>query len=1317
MSGFLDLLNRCGEWFVPVAYRMLLQSSVLIMIIAALDFLLRKRARALVRYSFWMLVLIKLVLPVNLSSPASVVTITPKFEYSPPVISFEPPFETSASEVNAEHALDRMDASENPVIVPVPSKPEVARRKATPHLFGLVFLAWMIIGAALVGIVLWRAARLHVFVRSCDAASGELEAVLDWCSRALGLRRRVELRVSGQNVTPSLCGVLRPCIVLPRPLVERLSSNEMKAVLLHELIHFKRKDVLVNLAQTVLQIAYFFHPLLWAANARIRKLREEAVDECVLVAMGREAETYPETLISVAKLAVESRPLSFGGVGIMESKSAFAARVRRILTRPFPSSAKLGGAGLVTILILAFCILPMAGRGKEKTDAVPENQEQDSTDFLASLKIFPDPNFPEFQSTTNRLYESADKFLPLILKQMRQPIADADNRELRQERGKLIWALQFMGDKAAPAIPALIKELENDDPAAQRGPHYSDYPPAFWAATALGAIGPAASNAVPVLIDAAHFGNYKAFPALARIAPESSEVAALVIHGYRDLSKGNGGNANFSRLAALSGISILAPRSEKAREVLFEAITDGDPFVQQSAVRLIRKENISGGEAALKRALENEETSVQTAAALAEAGDHSNEVRESLVKGLKDPATQLLALRALQPLVTEGGDWLNDVLRLVNISDKSVRTAALELLPQFPAAASDGLIAAVSPLLDDYDPQMRRLAVLALGSTDVMRPETIAALRKALADPKKDVKTAALQAVERLKVSELAPDVLKLAEDPDEEVQTSAWMTATLFPREGKALVPTLIKALESGGGWAAAIGLGNIGAEAAPAVPSLSKALQQSNAVLNNAIFALGKIGPAARPSIPEIEKLLTNREPMIRLNAALALWRIDRRKEIVQVLKSWLESEKNWDRLAFVNAASTRIYLLNLAKELGPDAQELLPLVRQLTQPPKPAIRTPEKAAAKIERKSAENSPFKSKSNEELLAEYQPYAEMRIRSQAAIVGELIGRPDAVTFLASKLRKDPTRPETANALQNRLKATWLLTKKRPAALPALPLLLDCFEDDEEVRRGAADCLAAIGPRAKEAISTLIEELQFQNRRAANALAKIAPASTEVQDAIVTVLMDDTKTADFRWQSLEAVHQMTVRSPKLAAALARLAEEGEGELKNAALRLKGVSKEGVTFGRTPWANYTEKDIPSLISKLRADPKDHIALMGLSEVATNSDEALDLYIELLEGRKARFSGNVIVAIMKQGARAAKAVPVLVKATADEDTVIANNSVHALGRIGPAAIDAKPRLIELLEDPDSNIRQNAANSLHLVDPNFDSSGSIRFEQKPK
>ena len=69
MDSLVTFLNSTGKSFIDFAGGMLIQSSVLIIVLLILDFVLRKKVRAVFRYGIWMLVLIKLVLPTTLSSP------------------------------------------------------------------------------------------------------------------------------------------------------------------------------------------------------------------------------------------------------------------------------------------------------------------------------------------------------------------------------------------------------------------------------------------------------------------------------------------------------------------------------------------------------------------------------------------------------------------------------------------------------------------------------------------------------------------------------------------------------------------------------------------------------------------------------------------------------------------------------------------------------------------------------------------------------------------------------------------------------------------------------------------------------------------------------------------------------------------------------------------------------------------------------------------------------------------------------------------------------------------------------------------------
>src|SRR5262249_37740454 len=136
---------------------------------------------------------------------------------------------------------------------------------------------WLLVASSLVsvGLLTWMLLRWWQVTRMVRRASPATEALADTVNDArqtLGLRRSVRLRFTDQPMSPAVCGLFRPAIVLPRSLAEHLPSHQLRAVVLHELAHLKRGDVWVNCVQALLQVIYWWHPLLWFANARIRRL-------------------------------------------------------------------------------------------------------------------------------------------------------------------------------------------------------------------------------------------------------------------------------------------------------------------------------------------------------------------------------------------------------------------------------------------------------------------------------------------------------------------------------------------------------------------------------------------------------------------------------------------------------------------------------------------------------------------------------------------------------------------------------------------------------------------------------------------------------------------------------------------------------------------------------------------------------------------------------------------------------------------------------------------------------------------------------------
>ncbi len=377
----LNVLNHLGDAFSRYAVGAFLQSAVLVIVLFGIDLLLRKRLRAVVRYCIWLLVLVKLILPPTLSLPTGIgywaPNRVPVSERQAHAIEFEPVTRERETPPRPQPA-DVLTPVERVAVSPVESDSAVAPVPAslTPITWqAIVLLFWLVGMLAFVVLLAQRVRFVRGLVAASSEAEGPLLVLLEECRRQMRLRGRVELRTSDALPSPAVCGLWRPTILMPASLVAKLSPDELKATLIHELAHIKRADLWVNAVQTVLQVVYFYNPFVWLANAIIRRTCEEAVDETVLVALGGQARDYSNTLINISETAFWKADFGLRLIGVAESQKALKRRIRHMVTRPVPQSAKIGALGTLAILLIAAILLPMARAERSNPQASATDQQ------------------------------------------------------------------------------------------------------------------------------------------------------------------------------------------------------------------------------------------------------------------------------------------------------------------------------------------------------------------------------------------------------------------------------------------------------------------------------------------------------------------------------------------------------------------------------------------------------------------------------------------------------------------------------------------------------------------------------------------------------------------------------------------------------------------------------------------------------------------------------------------------------------------------------------------------------------------------------
>ncbi len=394
MNIFIEKLNELGGQFLNFAGPMLWQSSLLIALVLAVDLLLARKIRASVRHALWLVVLVKLLLPPTLALPTGAAWwLFPAKPHNAPVARS---YAVTFDDITSLPAL-----AQAAVIQPV--KPPAPKLNGA----GWALLAGGTLSAALLAWLLFRWWQLTQKVRAASTTD-MLNTALAQAWGRTQLPPGIRLKLVEGNLSPAVCGLFRPVILLPRLLVERLSAEQLHAVLLHEAIHLRRKDIWVNCAQALLQIVYWWHPLVWVANARIRRVREEAVDDAVMLALAGDADTYAPTLLEVAKLAL-NRPLTslgiVGMIGIMESRSALRQRIERLVHFRAPRKAGLTFVSLCGIFVFSAVAVPM-GQGPSPTEKETAPATTISTPPVTNIS----PHLPQVLVTAQLLPDAGQPF-------------------------------------------------------------------------------------------------------------------------------------------------------------------------------------------------------------------------------------------------------------------------------------------------------------------------------------------------------------------------------------------------------------------------------------------------------------------------------------------------------------------------------------------------------------------------------------------------------------------------------------------------------------------------------------------------------------------------------------------------------------------------------------------------------------------------------------------------------------------------------------------------------------------------------------------
>lgn len=285
--------------FVMQFLSLSLYMGIVILLVRGSTQLFGRKIRAGTRYFLWILLLARLLVPVLPSLPAAVeIPVGDVERFYHVVYGEEEGFPIQVmpeSEYRMEYAIPEMISPEE-----MPEIDAEPRKNISVDLVLLIPVLWLT-GAAVylfwnLGGYLFMMLR---FRRSFVPASPEQNTMANKLAGVRGIRRVPPVYVSSAVRSPMLCGFFCPVIVLP---TLALSENETAGVLAHELIHYKRGDLWIQLFGLLVCAMHWFNPAVHLADRWMREEMELSCDEAVLAGQGEDVRSvYGNGMLTILR--------------------------------------------------------------------------------------------------------------------------------------------------------------------------------------------------------------------------------------------------------------------------------------------------------------------------------------------------------------------------------------------------------------------------------------------------------------------------------------------------------------------------------------------------------------------------------------------------------------------------------------------------------------------------------------------------------------------------------------------------------------------------------------------------------------------------------------------------------------------------------------------------------------------------------------------------------------------------------------------------------------------------------------------------------
>ncbi len=394
----IETFNRLSESWASFMLHRFLDSTLVFAFITAIWMTIRKRTSPQAGYCLYLLVLIKLIIPFEISIPDVVSSYFPDSSIARQASFFyidewanpermKPSESMKSIAPSDEDEKDAKGMEKDAVYTPsLSSQIDESVIRSTPQLmvYRPIALVWALVTIFLLALFGWsEIASRHLLKCTHLLKADQFPIDLLKLQKIAKIKQSVRWLTADWVKSPMAYGFIKPAVIIPTNMDERFNVNQLRWILLHELAHIRRRDSFVAFFQKIIQIIFFFHPIVWLTNNRINQLREYACDDEALIFCDIPRADCGEGLLSLVRQTNNFPAFMTVPLGIIDYKTQVRRRMMRILDTE--RKLKVGlSAGMTILLLFVACVLLPTVKAENK---FVTNKSKSNSTFPYSTKL------------------------------------------------------------------------------------------------------------------------------------------------------------------------------------------------------------------------------------------------------------------------------------------------------------------------------------------------------------------------------------------------------------------------------------------------------------------------------------------------------------------------------------------------------------------------------------------------------------------------------------------------------------------------------------------------------------------------------------------------------------------------------------------------------------------------------------------------------------------------------------------------------------------------------------------------------------------